>query len=153
MLHRFAAAQLELEADANHSVSLIWDAAEHWLSAKDAPRAMLLLQRCGNHLLDLGMPNEAAHILERAESLATEPAEKYAIMGKRLRSLMLADRPEEVTRTIDNALLLRASIFPKPSPLDEIGLLSLQARMGQLRSDRRAGRRVFAGTFIWGCVG
>jgi DNA-binding SARP family transcriptional activator len=128
MLHRFAAAQLELEADTTHSVGLIWDAAEHWLSAADASRAMLLLRRCGNHLLDVGMPNEAAHILERAESLATAPVEKYAIIGKRIRSLMLADRPEEAARIIDDAMLLRASIFPKPSPLDEIGLLSLQAR-------------------------
>jgi DNA-binding SARP family transcriptional activator len=128
MLHRYAAAQLENEADNTHSVSLMWEAAEHWLTATDAPRAILLLRRCGNYLMDVGMPDEAARILERAETLAISPAEKYAIAGERIRSLMRADRSKEAAELIERASLLRRSIFPKPSPLDEIGLMSLQAR-------------------------
>ncbi|MBK5188229.1 MAG: AAA family ATPase, partial [Gemmatimonadaceae bacterium] len=47
MLHRYVAAQLETEADVTHSVSLIWESAEHWLSASDSARAIQLLRRCG----------------------------------------------------------------------------------------------------------
>jgi hypothetical protein len=128
MLHRYAAAQLEREADKTHSVSLIWEAAEHWLSAADEPRAILLLRRCGNYLMDVGMPDEAARILERAETLAIAPSEKYAIAGERIRSLMRADKSKEAAKVIESTMLLRNSIFPKPSPLDDISLMSLQAR-------------------------
>jgi tetratricopeptide (TPR) repeat protein len=128
MLHRYAAAQLESEADSTHSVSLIWEAAEHWLSAADEPRAILLLRRCGNYLMDVGMPDEAARILERAESLAIAPAEKYVIAGERIHSLMRADRTTEAAKLIESAILLRSSISPKPSPLDDISLMSLEAR-------------------------
>jgi DNA-binding SARP family transcriptional activator len=128
MLHRYAAAQLEQEADSTHSVSLIWEATEHWLAATDAPRAILLLRRCGNYLMDVGMPDEAARVLERAETLAIAPAEIYSIAAERVRALMRADRSRDAARIIEKALLLRCSIFPKPSPLDEISLMSLQAR-------------------------
>jgi tetratricopeptide (TPR) repeat protein len=128
MLHRYAAAQLEREADSTHSVSLIWEAAEHWLSAADEQRAILLLRRCGNYLVDVGMPDEAARILERAESLAIAPAEKYAVAGERIHSLLRAERPKEAAAVIETAMLLRNSIFPRLSPLDDIGLLSFEAR-------------------------
>jgi tetratricopeptide (TPR) repeat protein len=127
-LHRYVAIQLEAEADVTHSIGLIWESAEHWLSACDAPRAIQLLRRCGNHLIDVGMSEEAARVLERAAGLSSEPSEQYLIGTERARALMRADRSVEAVIVIDELLLIRPSIYPRPSPLDEVGVMSLQAR-------------------------
>jgi hypothetical protein len=147
LLHRYVATQFEAEADATHSTRLIWESAEHWLSASDAPRAIQLLRRCGNHLTDVGMPEEAARVLERAASLATEPSEKYSIGTERARALMRAERTVDAVAVIDDLLPLRCSIRPTPSPLDEAGVMSLQARWqncGALPELLREGLAAFA---------
>lgn len=128
MLHRYAAEQLEAESAATQAVSLIWESAEHWLAAADAPRAILLLRRCGNYLMDVGMPDEAARVLGRAESLATEAGEKYSIGAERVRALMRAEHYTQAVGILDGLIVLRRSVQPRPSMLDEVGVMQLQAR-------------------------
>ena len=128
LLHSYAAAQLEAEADRTQSVSLFWDATEHWLAAGDSRHATLLLRRCGNYLLDVGMPDEAARVLERAVDLSPDLNERHAIAVERVRALMRADKSLEAARVAREALKLRPSISPLPSPLNELSLLLLQAR-------------------------
>jgi hypothetical protein len=128
LLHRYVAAELETESDVTHSVSLIWESAEHWLLAADAPRAIALLRRCGTYLMDVGLPEEAAGVLERAESLTLVPSERYAIGAERARALMRAEHFLDVVQVIDGLLRLRISIHPPPSPLDEVSVMSLHAR-------------------------
>jgi hypothetical protein len=128
VLHRFIAALLEQEAASSQSVSLIWDSVEHWIMAADSPRALLLLRRCGNHLMDIGMPDEAARVLERAQGLTESASEKYLIGTERTRALLRAERSVEAVAVIDALLMLRSSISPSPSPLDDLSLMSLQAR-------------------------
>ncbi len=128
LLHRFVAAELESEADVTHSVSLIWESAEHWLLAADAPRAIEMLRRCGTYLMDVGLPEEAAEVLGRAECLTLIPSERYAIGTERARALMRAEHSIGAVAVIDGLLQLRKSIYPPPSPLDEVGVMSLHAR-------------------------
>ena len=127
MLHRFAAAQLEAESATTQAVSLIWESAEHWLAAADAPRAILLLRRCGNYLMDVGMPEDAARVLERAFDLTIHSAEKYSIGADRVRALIRAEQFFEAITTSEKLILLRPSVHPKPWTLDEIGLMHIQA--------------------------
>jgi DNA-binding SARP family transcriptional activator/tetratricopeptide (TPR) repeat protein len=128
LLHRYAASELETESDVTHSVSLIWESAEHWLLAADASRAIELLRRCGTYLMNVGLPEEAAGVLERAESLTLVPAERYAIGAERARALMRAEDFIGAVEIIDGLLRLRNSIHPPPSPLDEVSVMSLHAR-------------------------
>ena len=128
LLHRFVAVELEAEADATRSVSLIWESAEHWLLASDAPRAIALLRRCGTYLMNVGLPEEAAGVLERAESLTLNPAERYAIGAERARALMRAEQFVDAVEVIDGLLRVRNSIHPLPSPLNEVSVMSLHAR-------------------------
>jgi tetratricopeptide (TPR) repeat protein len=128
MLHRYVAKQLEEEGDFTNSVSMIWESAEHWLSASEPQRALQLLRRCGNHLNDVGMPDEAAKVLERAQNLSADPAERYGIGAERAGALMRAQRSMEAAKVVEDLLPLRSLIQPSPSPLDEVGLISLQAR-------------------------
>jgi DNA-binding SARP family transcriptional activator len=128
LLHRFVAAELEAEADSTRAVSLIWESAEHWLLASDAPRAIELLRRCGTYLMNVGLPEEAAGVLERAESLTLVPSERYAIGAERARALMRAEQFVGAVEVIDGLLRLRNSLHPLPSPLDEVSVMSIHAR-------------------------
>jgi DNA-binding SARP family transcriptional activator len=128
LLHRFIAAELESESEVTHSVSLMWESAEHWLLASDSRRAIELLRRCGNYLMDVGMPEEAAGVLQRAESLAIAVHERYMIGTERARALMRAERSRDAAMVLDDLLRLRQTIYPPPSPLDEVGVMSLEAR-------------------------
>jgi DNA-binding SARP family transcriptional activator len=127
MLHRFVATQLEAEATTTQSVSLLWESSEHWYEAADASRAILLLRRCGSHLMDIGMPEEAIPVLSRADVLAVEPDEKYSIGADRARALLRSERPSEAVDVLKTLLLLKTSIHPSPPRLDEVGLMYLQA--------------------------
>jgi hypothetical protein len=128
MLHRFVAAQLETEFATTQEVSLMWESAEHWLLAADTPRAIQLLRRCGTHLMDVGMPEEAERVLERAESVAQTPLERYRIGTERARAMIRGERHEEVHRVLEDLLTIRNSLEPKPSELDEVGTMHLQTR-------------------------
>ncbi len=127
MLHRFAAERLGSEAESSQAVGLLWESAEHWLLASDTPRAVELLRRCGNHLMDVGMPEEAAGVLARAESLATESSVIYAIGAEQARALMRAELFTEGIELTERLILLREAIYPRPWILDEVGLLRIQA--------------------------
>ncbi|MEO8871412.1 MAG: AAA family ATPase, partial [Candidatus Kapaibacterium sp.] len=128
MLHRYAASHLEAESDLSQSVALIWESAEHWLAASDAPRALLLLRRCGNYLMDVGMPDEAAQVLERADPLALDPREKYAVGAERARALVRSEHLTEALAVLDQLLVLRGSLNPTPPMLDEVRVMYMLAK-------------------------
>ncbi len=128
VLHHFVASELEREAHIGHSMSLIWESAEHWLLASEISRAVELLRRCGRHLMDVGMPEEAVAVLQRAEELCDEPLTKYQIGAERARALMRAEHSREAVAVIDNLLKMRSTIHPPPSPLDEVVVMSFHAR-------------------------
>lgn len=128
MLHRFIAQLLEDEAAETQSVSLLWECAEHWYSAAETARAIRLLRRCGEHLMDVGMPMEAADVLARAIALSSVVEEQYDIGAERVRALMHAEREEESLQELDRLLVLRESISPPPYQLDEVGWMHLGAQ-------------------------
>ena len=128
MIERYVASQLELEAHGNHSVSLMWESAEHWLSSRDTSRAIQLLRRCGNYLMDVGLPEEAAQVLERAQGLSRSPEGRYDIGAERSRALMRAERHVDAACVLRELLLIRSTLQPRPSLLDEVGVMSIQAR-------------------------
>jgi len=128
LLHRFAAERLESDSAASHSVSLIWESAEHWVAAADSPRAISLLRRCGSYLMDVGMPGEAVRVLEHAESLTTVQEWKYLIATEKARAILRAAQPQDALVVLEKLLRMRASIRPQPSILDEVGAMYTQAR-------------------------
>jgi hypothetical protein len=128
LLHRFAAERLESDSAVTHSVSLIWESAEHWVAAADSPRAISLLRRCGNYLMDVGMPGEAVRVLEHAESLTAVQESKYMIGTEKARAILRAAQPRDALVVLEKLLRMRASIRPQPSLLDEVGAMYAQAR-------------------------
>ncbi|MDQ2931599.1 MAG: AAA family ATPase [Gemmatimonadota bacterium] len=128
MLHRYAAQQLEAEADKSQAVNLIWESAEHWVLASDSSRAVQLLRRFGHYLEDIGMLADSARVLERAQMVASSPSEKYEIGKDRARTLVRAEQSLEAIEVLEELILLRQSVHPKASVLDEVGQMYLQAQ-------------------------
>ncbi|MEO8881276.1 MAG: AAA family ATPase [Gemmatimonadaceae bacterium] len=128
MLHRYAARQLELESSSSQSVSLMWESAEHWLAAADAPRALLHLRRCGNYLMDVGLPEEAARVLERAESLVANVREQYDVGAERARALVRSEQSVDAVNLLDTLMVLRDSLQPAPPMLDEVRVMYMLAK-------------------------
>ena len=73
LLHRHAAYTLQRAAAGNSTI--LWDCAEHWRQAGDFERAVALMADCARHSLKMGLPLEAATILEAAASLANDEAQ------------------------------------------------------------------------------
>ena len=70
ILHRHAAEALQDAATENATV--LWDCAEHWRQAGDRDRAVSLMWDCARHSLELGLPLEAASMLEAAAELSND---------------------------------------------------------------------------------
>ncbi|MGH7665421.1 MAG: ATP-binding protein [Gemmatimonadaceae bacterium] len=66
LLHRQIALLLEGEVERTGSSSLLWDCADHYRAVGEDARALKLAISCGYHLLQLGAPDEAVPIFERA---------------------------------------------------------------------------------------
>ncbi|MBA3833870.1 MAG: AAA family ATPase [Chthoniobacterales bacterium] len=73
LLHRHAAQTLEDIAKNNSTV--LWDCAEHWRQAGEFARAVRLMADCARHSLKMGLPLEAATMLEAAANFADDHAQ------------------------------------------------------------------------------
>ena len=69
IMHRYAA--LALEDESVENTTSLWDCAEHWRQAGELSRAASLMGACARHSLKIGLPLEAASVLETAAQLAT----------------------------------------------------------------------------------
>ena len=88
LLHRRIASILEAELLQTHSATLLWTCAEHLRLAGESSLAMKLAQSCGNHLLGMGLINDAVSVLEQALTMSTHHEDRIEI----LRCLSLAYR-------------------------------------------------------------
>jgi DNA-binding SARP family transcriptional activator/tetratricopeptide (TPR) repeat protein len=70
--HRRIATVLEAEARTSNDADKLWDCAQHWLAADDAPRAIEMLTQCAQHSIEIGRLREAAELLLKAASSASD---------------------------------------------------------------------------------
>ena len=84
VLHRLAAQCLETDAMTSSIPALLWDCSRHWNAAGEPNRAIGLALCCARHLLELGLPHEAAELLKAARPLSRNPnldEELLALLG------------------------------------------------------------------------
>ncbi len=72
VLHRHAAETLEREVDASSNPSLLFDCAKHRENAGERDAALMLLERCSERAIKMGIPLDAIRILEYALTLEPE---------------------------------------------------------------------------------
>jgi hypothetical protein len=80
-LHRLIAEQLEAEQSASTDAGILWDCANHWKQAGEPERAIRFALDCSKHLLELGLPHEAAELLTSARSGCDDTATKQELLG------------------------------------------------------------------------
>jgi len=158
LLHRHAAHALQDSARENATV--LWDCAEHWRQAGDSARALDLMADCARHSLEMGLPLEAAIMLEAAADLASEErqisllrdcAMAYTIAGDWPAASRLADRTvnamkkESATHpSLPEAELEQLVIIARNSALPRQKLSKLLALVGS--TDLRVPIRLRAAT-------
>ncbi len=66
LMHATAAMLLQAEAEPQHNIGMLWDAAEHWHHAGSTDKAVALLRSCADYCVDIGQPKVACQLLQRA---------------------------------------------------------------------------------------
>ena len=101
LLHRRAALVLEAEVAATGTAALMWDGAAHWQAAGEPERAVRLALMCAAHMMDVGLPGDAAEIYERGMSLCSSEGERLQFHDGLIRALHTAGQWKRLLNTID----------------------------------------------------
>jgi DNA-binding SARP family transcriptional activator len=123
LAHQCAAMALESSLGADHSAALVWESAEHWYASGDTHRALAAIQRCASHAVEIGRPDGAVQMLERALTLNLSAAARIEIAQRLVAAGDAAMDSDAVLRAI--GILKRV----KPaSPHDDLEFIEIRAR-------------------------
>ena len=126
-LHRRAAKVLEGLIQQHGDASTLWSCAKHWQLAGDASQAFRLATSCANHLLDSGLPNDAAEAFGRAQQYASSDEDLLIVLEGRANAFYRGSDWQNVTQTIADTLSLRRKLHPELGEHDELELMQLRA--------------------------
>jgi DNA-binding SARP family transcriptional activator/tetratricopeptide (TPR) repeat protein len=126
-LHRRVATILEDEVANNTSAAMLWDSAKHWQAAGDPDRACRLARSCAAHLLEVGLPGEAAEAYQTALNFVPSQEDRLEVLRELTRANYLNAAWKLVIKTGTAAQELRASLHPHETPHDDIELMSMRA--------------------------
>ena len=128
-LHRRAADVLDREiSHAKMQTTLLWACANHRHLAGDRTGALTLSTSCAEHLLELGLADEACRAYERSLSYCVTSAERLKLLPRLALGFELAGKWEESKRTLRNAIQLFAADCPENSKHNDYELLLLEVR-------------------------
>ncbi|MEJ7809152.1 MAG: AAA family ATPase [Gemmatimonadaceae bacterium] len=128
LLHRHSAVALELEVAGSQYAATLWECAEHWTAAGDVPRAIRFLRSCAAHALEMGVPAEAATLLERAAALTPVVSERAELVASQASALRLAGQWEAILPVFDTLTRLRVKVDPNYDGHDDEELALCEAR-------------------------
>ncbi len=121
--HRCVALVLEAVFHEQNSISVLWDCAEHWISANDPARGLHAVKMCVRYALDVGRPGDAAELLNRAVGLELFREERVSIA----RELVLtADAAGEADLVFSGLRVLRRHAVSRKH--DELEFSEFRAR-------------------------
>lgn len=127
LLHRRAGEVLERDVRDARSAALLWDCAQQWQAAGERLRAVALVRSSAAHMLEVGLPAEAAEAYERALELCETDAERLEMLEGLARANQYAGRWPKVIATLSQMReSYHARGFDQLAAEDE--LLSLEAR-------------------------
>ncbi|HEX6534476.1 MAG TPA: AAA family ATPase [Gemmatimonadaceae bacterium] len=115
VLHRHAARVLEEDSTKEHSAVIAWECAEHLERSGDRTRAVTFVRDCARHLLELGLPGEAAEVHERIWTADLERPQILSLLEERVTALHLAERWDTLSDTLEQIERIRQQ---EGSPLE-----------------------------------
>lgn len=127
LLHRCAARVLQQEIEGSQSASLLWDCAQQWEAAGEADQALRLVRSCATHLLEMGLPSDAAEVYEQAVDRCNQPDDLLDMLDRWSYALFLSGRWERLKPVISQVTALQREIDPLCDEHDHRELLLLEA--------------------------
>lgn len=128
LLHRCAAEVLQAEIERSQSAALLWECAQQWQSAGEGERALALVKSCGGHLLEVGLPGEAAEIYEKALELCRTDEERLEMLELLAGALKMSGAWGDLCDLLPKTQDLRMEVRCWASQHHDDELLLLEAR-------------------------
>jgi len=128
LLHHHAALVLEGDVDRPQSVAALWECAEHWLQAGEVGRALRFLRSCARQAVEIGLPTEAAELLEKAVELTGTTRERIEVLGELVSALRAAGHWATVLVSAESIRALKFKQNADYQMHDEEELIYLEAK-------------------------
>ncbi len=127
-LHRRAAVVLERKINEHPEASTLWSCAKHWHLAGDLPKAFRLAMSCATHLLDAGLPGDAATAFEKALEYCGSDSDRLGLLELQITAYYHSSDWDRVHSTALMERKLRTQILPEANQHDDIELMLLRAK-------------------------
>jgi DNA-binding SARP family transcriptional activator len=129
LLHRRVADILEQEiSQGKPPTTLLWACANHRHSAGDRTRALALSLSCAEHLLELGLANDACTGFQRSLDYCLTDAERLNVLPRLALAFELAAEWEKSKEALTKCVALGAKQDPETGRHNRYELLLLDAR-------------------------
>jgi DNA-binding SARP family transcriptional activator len=126
-LHRRCGIVLERELGSLISTSLLRACAFHWHHSGDSQRAYSLAVKCANHLLEIGLPIDAAAAFEGALAFCSTIEMQLEVLGRIVQALRMAREWSALLQAITRIRALQDS-DPVTGHHDDLEIIELEAR-------------------------
>jgi DNA-binding SARP family transcriptional activator/tetratricopeptide (TPR) repeat protein len=127
-LHRRAGTVLERETmGSGASTSLLWACAFHWRHAGDRERAFGAARSCAEHLLEVGLPLDAAQAFERVLEYCVTDDQRLLVLSRLAVALQMHGQWERSLYVLRKARQLRTNTAPSSNAHDDVELALFDA--------------------------
>lgn len=126
-LHRRAAKVLESRIRQTSDASTLWSCAKHWQLAGDNMEAFRLADSCARHLLEAGLPSEAADAFDKALDYCCTDAERLTVIEGQVTARYRSSDWLQVVRLAAKAREIKSQLFPNVGPHDDLELMVRRA--------------------------
>jgi len=128
-LHRRAGTVLERETLGDGArTAVLWACAFHWQNAGDRERAFRTARSCAEHLLDVGLPRDAAEAFERVLEYCVTDEQRLFVLSGLATSLQTCGRWDESKQALHKSRQLQAKTAPNANPHDDVELALFESR-------------------------
>ena len=126
-LHRRAAKVIESSIEERGDASMLWSCAKHWQLAGDVSQAFRLATSCATHLLEAGLPCEAADAFEKAIGYCGTETDLLSVLQGQATAYYRSSDWQNVMGTVAKARALKQRLSPTRSRHDELELMERRA--------------------------
>lgn len=126
-LHRRAGSILEGDLKEHPSAALLWACAKHWEKVGEAERAFGVASSCADHLMELGLPSDAADAYEKTLSFSRSQVQRVRTLEGLARAFFHSGNWRQLTEITTALAALKDAIEPNRSSHDEFELLRMRA--------------------------
>ena len=128
-LHRRAGTVLERETLGDGArTAVLWACAFHWQHAGDRERAFRAACSCAEHLLEVGLTNDAAQAFERALEYCVTDEQRLLVLSRLAISLQMCGQWERSKGVLYKSRQLQAKTAPNATTHDEVELALFEIR-------------------------